>query len=136
MEIISGNANESTKLRAKCAIIVHSSDRKIRNIRRTLFICNTVATFHLTLATLLKSFYPCFLSNIKQGQIRRAFRAPRGTFLTLYRYYVYITSGATVDTRHRSRRTVFAKKFAAFINASTLDLTGGRACRSAYNTIT
>jgi len=53
------------------------------------------------------------LSNIKQEQITRALRASRGTYLTLYRYYVYITSGATVDTRHRSRRAVFAKKVAA-----------------------
>jgi len=52
----------------------------------------------------------------------------RDTYFTLYRYYIYITSGATIDTCRRSCR--------AIITASTLDLTGGRAYHSVYNTIT
>jgi len=31
-----------------------------------------MAAFHLTLATLVESFHPCYLSNVKQGQMMLA----------------------------------------------------------------
>lgn len=31
--------------------------------------CNSRAKFHLTFATLLESFYPCYSANVKQGRM-------------------------------------------------------------------